>query len=70
MIQPVIDSGKRFQFKQGLDERLLTEDTIRRMSKWKYDGDVIFAFDNIEDKELIMSKLMLIRTTVPDWNRT
>ena len=69
LIQPVIDSGKRFQFKQGLDERLLTEDTIRRMSKWKYDGDVIFAFDNIEDKELIMSKLMLIRTTVPDWNR-
>lgn len=69
LIQPVIDSGKRFHFKQGLDERLLTEDTIRRMSKWKYDGDVIFAFDNIEDKELIMSKLMLIRTTVPDWNR-
>lgn len=69
LIQPVIDSGKRFQFKQGLDERLLTEDTIRRMSKWKYDGDVIFAFDNIEDKELIMSKLMLIRATVPDWNR-
>jgi hypothetical protein len=39
------------------------------MSKWKYDGEIIFAFDNIEDKDLIISKLQLIRTTVPDWSR-
>lgn len=69
LLQPVIESGKRFQFKQGLDERLLTESKIRKLSKWKYDGEVIFAFDNIEDKELIMSKLMLIRATVPKWTR-
>ena len=69
LLQPVIDSGKRFQFKQGLDERLLTKDKILKMSKWKYEGDMIFAFDNIEDKALIMQKLMLIRTTVPDWSR-
>ena len=69
LLQPVLESGKRFQFKQGLDERLLTEDKVRKMSQWEYDGDVIFAFDNIEDKELIVSKLILIRTTVPDWKR-
>ena len=69
LIQPVIDSGKRFQFKQGLDERLLTKDKILEMLQWKYDGDVIFAFDNIEDKYLIMSKLELIRRTVPQWKR-
>lgn len=69
LLQPVLDSGKRFQFKQGLDERLLTKDKIIKMSQWKYDGEVIFAFDNIEDKELIESKLRLIRTTVPDWSR-
>lgn len=69
LIKPVIESGKRFQFKQGLDERLLTADKIREIASWKYDGEVIFAFDNIEDKNLIVSKLDLIRSTVPDWKR-
>ena len=69
LIQPVIESKKRFQFKQGLDERLLTAEKIIEISKWKYDGEVIFAFDNIEDKELITSKLELIRNTVPNWKR-
>jgi hypothetical protein len=69
LLQPVIESGKRFQFKQGLDERLLTKDKVLKMSNWKYDQDMIFAFDNIEDKDLIVSKLALIRTTVPDWSR-
>ena len=69
LIQPAIDSGKRFQFKQGLDERLLTKEKIIEISKWKYDGEVIFAFDNIEDKDLIISKLKLICETVPEWKR-
>ena len=69
LIKPVIESKKRFQFKQGLDERLLNTEKILEISKWKYDGEVIFAFDNIEDKDLIVSKLELIRQTVPDWNR-
>lgn len=69
LIKPAIDSGKRFQFKQGLDERLLTGSTIEEISRWKYDGEVIFAFDNIEDKKLIVSKLDLIRKTVPNWKR-
>ena len=69
LLQPVMESGQRFQFKQGLDERLLTKDKVLKISQWKYDGPVIFAFDNIEDEELIVSKLQLIRTTVPDWNR-
>jgi len=69
LLQPVIKSGKRFQFKQGLDERLLTKDKILKIETWKYDGEMIFAFDNIEDKKLIMSKLMLIRATVPQWSR-
>lgn len=69
LIEPVIQSGKRFQFKQGLDERLLIKDKILEISQWKYDGEVIFAFDNIEDKDIIISKLKLIRETVPDWKR-
>lgn len=69
LIQPVIETKKSFQFKQGLDERLLTKDKVLEIASWKYDGDMIFAFDNIEDKELIISKLQLIRETVPDWKR-
>lgn len=69
LIEPVVKSGKRFQFKQGLDERLLTEEKILAISSWKYDGEVIFAFDNIEDKDLIIKKLELIRQTVPNWKR-
>lgn len=69
LIRPVVESGKRFQFKQGLDERLLTKEKVLVISEWKYDGEVIFAFDNIEDKDLIISKLKLIRETVPDWRR-
>lgn len=69
LLQPVLDSGKRFQFRQGLDERLLTKDKVIKMSNWAYDEEISFAFDNIEDKELIVNKLMLIRSTVPQWTR-
>ena len=69
LLKPVIESGKRFQFNQGLDERLLTPQIIKEMATWKYDKDVKFAFDNIEDKELITWKLAQIRTIVPDWTR-
>lgn len=68
LIQPVINTAKPFQFKQGLDERLLTQDKVNEMLKWKYDGDFIFAFDYIRDKELIISKLEMIRNT-PEWKR-
>lgn len=58
----LIASGKRFQFKQGLDERLLTDekcDILFNKSKWI--GDYIFAFDNIKDKDIIENKLKMIR---------
>lgn len=54
-------TNKPFQFKQGLDERLLTEEKCKLLFKSKYDGDYIFAFDNVEDAELIERKLKLIR---------
>ena len=66
LITDVKATGKRFQFKQGLDERLLTDDKIHELMSWNYDGDYIFAFDNIEDKPLIVSKLKRIRELYPD----
>lgn len=55
------NTGKAFQFKQGLDERLLTDEKCEMLFKSKYDGDYIFAFDNIADSELVESKLKLLR---------
>ena len=52
---------KPFQFKQGLDERLLTDEKCEMLFKSKYDGDYIFAFDNVADYELIERKLQLLR---------
>ena len=53
--------GKPFQYKQGMDERLLTDEKCKVIFNSKYDGDYIFAFDNIADYNLIESKLKLIR---------
>lgn len=58
----LLKTNKRFQFKQGLDERLLTDEKAKvlfKESKWI--GDYIFAFDNIKDKQIIEEKLKLIR---------
>jgi len=54
-------TNKRFQFKQGMDERLLTEEKCEVIFNSNWIGDYIFAFDNIKDYELIESKLKLIR---------
>lgn len=52
---------KPFQFRQGLDIRLMTDEKADRLSNVKYHGDYIFAFDNINDRFLIEKKLLLWR---------
>lgn len=54
-------TGKRFQFKQGMDERILTDEKCEVIFNSNWIGDYIFAFDNIKDKELVERKLQLIR---------
>lgn len=54
-------TGKPFQFRQGLDIRLLTADKAKMLNEVKYNGDIIFAFDHIEDKPVIEEKLQLWR---------
>jgi hypothetical protein len=56
MLEELMDIGKPFKFKQGLDERLLTDEKCRLLFSANYDGDYTFAFDNISDYELIQSK--------------
>lgn len=55
------NTGKYFQFRQGLDLRLMTEEKAERFSKVKYYGDYIFAFDFIGDRDIIENKLTLWR---------
>lgn len=61
MLQQLQATGKPFQFKQGLDERLLTDEKCEWLFKSKYDGDYIFAFDDVADYDLIEKKLQLLR---------
>ncbi len=61
LLQQLIDTGKPFKFKQGLDERLLTDEKCKMLFTSNYDGDFTFAFDNIADYELIENKLKMIR---------
>ena len=53
-------TGKPFVFKQGLDVRLLDEERAEILFASKYDGDYIFAFDDIKDAPLIEEKIQLI----------
>ena len=52
-------TGRPFQFRQGLDIRLMTEKKAKRLSSCKYYGDYIFAFDHIDDFERINAKMKL-----------
>lgn len=61
MQQELLDTKRSFKFKQGLDERLLTDEKCEKLFSGIYDGDYTFAFDNIADYELIRSKLRMIR---------
>ena len=54
-------TGKQFQFRQGLDIRLLTAEKAIALNECKYHGDYIFAFDHIEDAPIMQKKLALWR---------
>lgn len=60
-LEELIATGRPFKFKQGLDERLLTPEKCEMLFNSKYDGEITFAFDRIEDYRMIEKKLKLIR---------
>jgi len=57
LLQQLQDTNKPFQFRQGLDIRLMTHEKAQMLSNSKYFGDFIFAFDQIRDAEIIKKKL-------------
>ena len=63
-LQYLIDHKISFQFRQGLDERMLAqsphgEEMAEMLSRSRYHGDFIYAFDNWRDKELIEKALKI-----------
>lgn len=61
MLDELKATGRPFQFRQGLDERILTEEKCAALFSSKYDGDFIFAFDNLAEAQLIESKIKMAR---------
>ena len=61
ILEELIATGKSFKFKQGMDERVLTDEKCELLFRANYDGDYTFAFDNISDYDLIHKQLRRIR---------
>lgn len=61
LLEELVKAKKPFSFNQGLDIRLITEEKAQILGKVKYNNKIIFAFDNLEDKKLIESRLKIWR---------
>lgn len=59
VLDDIEGAKKPYQFRQGLDIRLMTDKKAERLAKSKYKGDFIFAFDSIEEKDLIVKKIKM-----------
>ena len=61
LLTEAIQVERPFKFKQGMDERILTDEKCELLFSAKYDGDYTFAFDNVADYDLIHEQLKRIR---------
>lgn len=59
VLKELEETGRQFQFRQGIDIRLMTDEKAKVFNSVSYQGDFIFAFDHIEDKDLIVKKVQL-----------
>lgn len=69
-LQYLIDNKISFQFRQGLDERLIAEDEhgeemAAMLGQSRYHGDFIYAFDNWKDREVIERALKIWKRNCP-----
>lgn len=70
LLDELIATKRPFQFRQGLDERLLAqhkrgEEMARKLASANYHGDFIFAFDNWFDRKLIEKALKIWKYYCP-----
>lgn len=69
LLKQLIETKRPFQFRQGLDERMLAEspygeEMAEMLSRSRYHGDFIFAFDNWKDHEIIENHLKSGNVTI------
>lgn len=55
------ETKKAFQFRQGLDIRLLTDEKAAVLAKARYYGSYTFSFDRLEDRQAVADGLDLLR---------
>jgi len=68
VFQYLIDRNIRCDFNQGLDFRLINNKNASLLSQLNYDGNYIFAFDDIKYKPLLEAKLKIIKMYIQkDW---
>lgn len=65
LLDSVLETGKRFQFRQGLNLRIMQESQMKKLFSGKLDDTVLFAFDDIRDRDVIERKLDLLNRAVP-----
>lgn len=61
VFEELAETGKRFQYRQGMDIRLMTDEKAEVLSRAKYYGDYIFAFDHPEERRYIERGLNIWR---------
>ena len=70
MLDELNATGRPFQFRQGLDERLIAqnrrgEDMAKKLANSNYHGNFIFAFDNWSDRKIIVKALKIWKYYCP-----
>ena len=65
LLDKLIAADVPFQFRQGLDIRLMSDEVAEKLLHCRYNGEFIFAFDHIQDREIIVEKLKLWRRHTP-----
>lgn len=64
----LIERNIKCEFNQGLDFRLINEENAEALSKLRYMGEYIFAFDDPRYQDLLEKKLKIIKKHIPnDW---
>lgn len=61
VLEELQNTGKQFKFIQGMDMRLMTPDKAEFLNQCNYLDDFIFAFDNLNEAEIIEQKLSIWR---------
>jgi len=67
LLKQINGTGVKFQFNQGLDIRLLDEETANILSKSNTWGEIYFSYDLIENKKTIEDKILMMSSLVPNW---